>query len=383
MLISAASNFQAQKNRRRRKKTETQENTTSQQGSSTGTQSSEAKATSGNKSGFLSPAVALLIARNSMDAGSIKATGPKGLLLKGDVLKALENGEFQTKEASSTTTASQASASSASGTQAVKGSSSVPSGRRGRRNGVASYTDIPVTNGRKVIAKNTVSSKYDVPHYYLTSQVKMDNVLALRKKWNAEKEAAGQDKVSINDILTAAVAKTLKKHPVVNSSWDGPNMVIREFKHADISIAMASEKGLIMPIVKKADTKSISQIAKEVRELAEKANQGTLALDEFQGGTFAISNLGMKDIRRFTAVLPQPQAAILAVGNITPVVSNIEEVVEGTEVEGEYDVQFEVDTNMVMDLTLSCDHRVIDGAVGAEFMRDLKKGLENVEYILL
>ncbi|XZF16089.1 pyruvate dehydrogenase complex dihydrolipoamide acetyltransferase [Chitinophagaceae bacterium MMS25-I14] len=222
--------------------------------------------------------------------------------------------------------------------------------------GQEGYTDHPLSQMRKVIARRLAESKFSAPHFYLRMTVTMDKAIEARKAIN-EVAAA---KVSFNDLIIKAVAMTLRKHPEVNSSWMGD--FIRENQHIHIGTAVAVDEGLIVPVVRFADQKSLSQIAQEASVLIDKARNKKLQPNEFTGNTFTISNLGMMDIDEFTAIINPPDSCILAIGKIaaTPVVENGEIVVR-----------------QLLKLTMSCDHRVVDGAVGARFMQTLKAHLEN------
>ncbi len=219
------------------------------------------------------------------------------------------------------------------------------------------YTDQPLTSMRKVIAKRLSESLFTAPHFYLTMEINMDKAMELRTQLNA---VAAPVKLSFNDIVVKAVAVTLRNHPAINSSWMGE--FIRQNNHVNIGVAVAVGQSLFVPVVRNADMKSLGQISSEVRTLAGKAKEGKLQLPEMQGSTFTISNLGMFDIEEFTAIINTPDSCILAVGSIMqkPVVKNGEIVVGN-----------------VMKITLSCDHRVVDGATGAVFLQELKAKLED------
>lgn len=222
--------------------------------------------------------------------------------------------------------------------------------------GQEGHTDIPLTQMRKVIARRLGESKFTAPHFYLTMEVNMDNAMTARAAMNEVSPV----KISFNDMIIKASAMALRKHPDVNSSWMGE--FIRQNHHVHIGSAVAMPDGLIVPVIRFADQKSLSQIAADAKELYGKAKDKKLQPAEFSGNTFTISNLGMMDIEQFTAIINPPDSAILAVGAIKEVV-----VRKGD--------GFGV-TN-VMKLTLSCDHRSVDGAVGAAFLQSLKKYLEN------
>ena len=223
-------------------------------------------------------------------------------------------------------------------------------------NGQESHTDIPLTQMRKVIARRLGESMFSAPHFYLTMEINMDNAIASRTAINEVSPV----KVSFNDMLIKACAAALRLHPAVNSSWMGD--FIRQNNHIHIGSALALPEGLIVPVIRFADQKSLSQIAADAKELYGKAKDKKLQPNEFSGNTFTISNLGMMDIEEFTAIINPPDSCILAVGRIK------ETVVSRN---GSFAV-----TN-VMKVTLSCDHRSVDGAVGAAFLQTLKKFMEN------
>lgn len=222
--------------------------------------------------------------------------------------------------------------------------------------GQEAYIDKPLSQMRKVIAQRLSDSMFTAPHFYLRVTITMDKAMEARKAINDVSPV----KVSFNDLIIKACAMALRQHPDVNSSWMGD--FIRHNQHIHIGTAVAIEDGLIVPVVKFADQKSLSQIAAEAKELADKAKTKKLQPQEFTGNTFTISNLGMMGIDEFTAIINPPDSCILAVGNIvpTPVVENNQVVVRN-----------------LLKLTLSCDHRVVDGAVGARFLQTLKTHLEN------
>jgi len=218
------------------------------------------------------------------------------------------------------------------------------------------HTDIPLSQMRKVIAKRLSESKFSAPHFYLRMTVTMDKAMEARQQMNAVSSA----KISFNDMVIKAAAMALRKHPEVNSSWMGD--FIRQNHQINIGSALAVDEGLIVPVIRNADQLSLSQIATTATDLYGKARNKKIQPNEFSGNTFTVSNLGMMDIDEFTAIINPPDACILAVGKITPtpVVENNEVVIR-----------------QLMKLTLSCDHRVVDGAVGARFLQTLKGYIEN------
>ncbi len=228
--------------------------------------------------------------------------------------------------------------------------------------GVESYTEEPVSQMRKVIAKRLGESKFSAPHFYLTMEIDMTQAMAARKAINTTLAPA---KISFNDMVIKCAAAALKKHPKVNSSWLGDR--IRYNSHVHIGVAVAVDEGLLVPVVRHADTKPMLAINEEVKTLAGKARDKKLQPQEWEGNTFTISNLGMFGIDEFTAIINPPDACIMAVGAIVekPVVKNGQIVVGNT-----------------MKVTLSCDHRVVDGAVGSAFLQTFKAYMENPVMIL-
>ena len=261
----------------------------------------------------------------------IPGSGPNGRIVKKDV----ENFVPQTKTAETT-------APTHTITPAVFGQES--------------FEEVPVSQMRKTIARRLGESKFTAPHFYLTMEILMDNMMASRKKINEVSPV----KISFNDIVIKAAAMSLRQHPTVNASWQ--DNTIRMNHHIHVGMAVAVDQGLLVPVIRFTDGKSLSQIASETKELAGKAKNKELQPSDWEGNTFSVSNLGMFGIEEFTAIINPPDACILAVGGIkqTGVVKNGELVIGN-----------------VMKVTLSCDHRVVDGASGAAFLQTLKGYLEN------
>lgn len=276
----------------------------------------------------ISPLARKMAKEKGIDLQDLEGTGEGGRIIKRDI------DNFKPKPASVAAPAS---------------ASAMVAGQEG-------HTDKPLSQMRAVVARRLSESKFSAPHFYLRMTIKMDNAIEARKAMNEVSPA----KISFNDYIIKACAMALRKHPAVNSSWMGD--FIRENHHISIGTAVAIEDGLIVPVVKFADQKSLSQIAAEASELIKKARNKKLQPQEFTGNTFTVSNLGMMDIDEFTAIINPPDSCILAVGKIeaTPVVEEGQVVVRN-----------------LLKLTLSCDHRVVDGAVGAAFMQTLKAYLEN------
>ena len=225
-----------------------------------------------------------------------------------------------------------------------------------------SFVDEPVSQMRKVIAQRLAESKFSAPHFYLTVSINMENSIEARKAIN---NAINPSKISFNDLVVKAAAVSLKDHPKVNASWFGD--FIRYNDHVHIGVAVAVDEGLLVPVVRFTNEKSLTQIGQEVKLLAQKAKDKKLQPEEWEGNTFTISNLGMFGIDEFTAIVNPPDACILAIGGIkqVPVVKN-GEIVPGN----------------IMKVTLSCDHRVVDGALGSAFLNSFKNYLENPVLLL-
>lgn len=223
--------------------------------------------------------------------------------------------------------------------------------------GEESYEEIPVSQMRKTIARRLAESKFGAPHFYLTMEINMDRCVSAREALNLR---FPDKKISYNDIVIKAVALALKQHPKVNSSWLTEK--IRYNHHIHIGMAVAVEEGLLVPVIKFADQKSLSQISAEAKSFSAKAKEKKLQPDEMQGNTFTISNLGMMDIDEFTAIINPPDACIMAIGKLKKVPAVINE---------------EIKIASVLTVTLSCDHRVVDGATGARFLQTFKSFLEN------
>ena len=238
----------------------------------------------------------------------------------------------------------------------IKPSASAPIVQASSSYNKSGDTDIELSQMRKAIARRLSESKNAAPHFYLTSEVDMDQAVIARTQLNGMQET----KISFNDMIVKAVAMALRKNPLVNVSWMGEKMVIHHDIH--IGVAVAVEEGLIVPVIRNTDQKSLLQIRDEINDKAERAKTRKLQLEEMQGNTFTISNLGMYDVDQFTAIINPPDACILAVGSIVkkPAVKADQIIVSNR-----------------MRLTLSCDHRAVDGALGAKFLQSLKQILEN------
>ncbi len=230
------------------------------------------------------------------------------------------------------------------------------------------YEAVPISQMRKTIARRLAESKFTAPHFYLQVDVNVEPLVAFRRQLNELAEAQGRAKVSFNDLITKACALALRQHPQVNASYLEKEGEIRQYKAVHVAVAVAIDEGLVTPVIRHADQKGLAQIAEETRALAEKARDRKLQPEDYTGSTFTTSNLGMFGIEEFTAIINPPNACILAIGAIrdVPVVRD-GEVVPGKR----------------MKLTLSCDHRIVDGAVGARFLATLQQYLEEPMNLLL
>ncbi|KAJ3075376.1 hypothetical protein HDU98_008330 [Podochytrium sp. JEL0797] len=312
--------------------------------------SSAAAPVAARKSGervIASPAAKFIAAQKGLNLESIVGTGPHGRILKGDVLA------FKGVAAPKAAAAAAAPSTAASFAPAPVTAQT--------------YIDTPVSGIRKVIAARLTESKQSIPHYYLSIEFCADTILALRQSLNAQ--ADGKYKLSVNDFVIKASALALRDVPAVNSAWQGS--FIREFQTSDIAIAVATPSGLITPIVATCESKGLSVISNSVKELAGKARDGKLQPHEYQGGSFTISNLGMFGVKSFTAIINPPHAAILAVGGVE------EKVVVDAKAAHGFRAQ------KMVTVTLSADHRVVDGAVGAQWLQAFKKYIENPVSMIL
>ncbi len=287
-----------------------------------------APASSGGRM-LVSPIAARMAAENGIDIGTITGSGPSGRIIKRDIETALAGGGQATRTYTASTVV-----------------------------GASAFREETTSKMRQVIATRLAESIGPIPTFYLTTEIEMDNAAELRKTVNAS--VAENQKISLNDIVVKAAAMALIKHPFVNASYQGDS--IRFYEQADIGVAVAIEDGLIAPVVRGANLKGFLEISAEIKDLAAKAKARKLQPEEYTGATFSISNLGMFGIKEFTAIINPPEAGILAVGGAaqTPVVRDGQIVVRS-----------------MMNVTMSCDHRVIDGATGAKFLQTFKQMLEN------
>ena len=324
-----------------------------------GASSSSGNGTAQRASGRLivSPLAARMAAEAGINLQSLTGSGPGGRIVKRDIEAAMSSaGEQQMQAPEAQNAQAQAATSPQTHLRAVGAASTQPT-QQSFVAGASSYRDEPMTEMRRTIARRLVSSIGPVPHFFLTSEIEMDTVVEMRRQLNA---IDAEMRISINDFIIKVAAVALIQHPQVNASFQ--EKAIRYYEQADIGVAVAIEDGLITPVIRAANGKSIGAIAREVRELAERARSRKLRPEEYTGASFSVSNLGMFGIDEFTAVINPPEGAILAIGAVAakPVAR-----------EGELVVR------QMMRVTMSCDHRVIDGATGAKFLQTFKKILEN------
>ena len=298
---------------------------------------------------FASPLARRMAERAGLDLSAIQGTGPRGRIVKTDVEAALSEGSPQAAPAP------RVAASQAAMDEAPSRAPSPPAGES---------EIVPHTAMRKAIARRLSESKRTVPHFYLTVDCDIDRLLAMRREFN-ERDGAGY-RISVNDFVVRAAALALRETPDANASWSDEGMI--RYGSVDVSVAVATDAGLIAPIVRNADRKGLGEISAEMKDLAARARDGGLLPEEYQGGTFSISNLGMFGVREFSAIVNPPQSAILAVGAGEP-----RPVVR--------DGALNVAT--VASCTLSCDHRVVDGAVGARLLAAFKGFVEDPLTMLL
>ena len=288
---------------------------------------------------IVSPIAARMAADNGIDLRSIAGSGPQGRIIKRDIEEALAGGQKPKAKDQKPFTPSTIV-------------------------GASPFREESTSKMRQVIASRLAESIGPIPTFYLTVEIEMDNLLATRKQINANLD--DDSKISVNDIIVKAAAMSLLKHPWVNASYQDKH--VRFYEQADIGVAVAIDEGLITPVVRGANLKGLSEISAEIKDLAAKAKAKKLQPEEYTGATFSISNLGMMGIKEFTAIINPPEGAIIAVGgtNPTPVVRD-----------------GQVTVRSIMSVTMSCDHRVIDGATGAKFLQTFKQMLESPAMMLL
>jgi pyruvate dehydrogenase E2 component (dihydrolipoamide acetyltransferase) len=315
--------------------------------SGNGKEPAQAQTTSGRL--IVSPLAARMAAESGIDLRSVAGSGPGGRIIKRDVEDLMAGQPAK-------------GAGAQPGQTHLRAVENLPV-QKSATAAASAYRDQPATEMRRTIAKRLVTSLGPVPHFFLTTEIEMDRAAEMRKGIN---ELDPDLKISVNDIIIKVAAAALMQNPQVNASFQ--DKIVRYYEQADIGVAVAIDEGLITPIVRAADQKSLSEIASEVRDLAERARNRKLKPEEYLGATFSVSNLGMFGVDEFTAIINPPEAAILAVGAMTPkpMVRNNEIVIR-----------------QMMRVTMSCDHRVVDGATGAKFLQTFKKILENPLFLVV
>ncbi|AWK87055.1 pyruvate dehydrogenase complex dihydrolipoamide acetyltransferase [Azospirillum thermophilum] len=314
---------------------------------------------------FASPLARRIAGQAGIDLKAVKGSGPNGRIVKADVDAAIAGGGAKAApapQAAAPAAKPAAQPAAAPAPAARPAPAGVDAKDLSDKLGMV-YTAVPNTGMRKTIARRLGEAKQTVPHFYLTIDCQIDTLMKVRAELNGRSDSY---KLSVNDFVIRASALALKKVPAANAAWTDEAILM--YEHADISVAVATPSGLITPIIKKAEGKGLAQISNEMKDLAKRARDGKLKPEEFQGGTFSVSNLGMFGIREFAAIINPPQGCILAVGAAEqrPVVK---------------DGALAVAT--MMTCTLSVDHRVVDGAVGAEFLAAFKKLIEDPLSMLL
>jgi pyruvate dehydrogenase E2 component (dihydrolipoamide acetyltransferase) len=294
---------------------------------------------------IVSPIAARMASENDINLKSIKGSGPNGRIIKRDIESALAEVRSPASKVQSQETA----------TSFAQGADI---------QGASAFREENTSKMRQIIAQRLAASIGPIPTFYLTVEIEMDKALELRKQINSSIKE--EEKVSVNDIIVKVAAMASLKHPFVNSSYQ--DKTIRFYEDADVGVAVAIDEGLITPVVRGANRKGIAEISKEIKEMAGRARDKKLQPEEYTGATFSISNLGMFGIEQFTAIINPPEAAIFAIGSAAPkaVVRDGEIVIRN-----------------LMNVTMSCDHRVIDGATGAKFLQTFKQMLENPILMLM
>jgi pyruvate dehydrogenase E2 component (dihydrolipoamide acetyltransferase) len=333
--VASASNGSAQKN-----VTETEGRSYDAQATNPQSQIPNPKSDNGRM--IVSPIAARMASENNINLKSIKGSGPNGRIIKRDIETVISQQSSVISQSEQFT----------------------PSFSTAEVQGASAFREENTSKMRQVIASRLAESIGPIPTFYLTVEIEMDTALEFRKQINATLK--DDEKVSVNDIIIKVAAMSSLKHPFVNSSYRSDK--IRFYEDADVGVAVAIDEGLITPVIRAANKKGIAQIAREVKELAKRARDKKLQPEEYTGATFSISNLGMFGIKEFTAIINPPEAAIFAIGGATPtaVVRDGEIVIRN-----------------IMSVTMSCDHRVIDGATGAKFLQTFKQMLENPILMLM
>lgn len=317
-------------------------------GEAVAAEAEEAIAAHANGDVKASPLARMMAQDAGLDISKIEGTGPDGRVVKRDIESALGGGAkvVATAQAGSAKAQGPASTTRPAPAPAFSG---------------AEFDSVPLSQMRKTIARRLAESKFTAPHFYLTMDVDMESAVSARASINEVAEARGEDKISFNDLITKASALALKLHPAVNSSWMEEEGAIHHHNRVNVAVAVAIDEGLVTPVIRDTDLKTLTQIATETKALAARARARTLEPKDWEGSTFTTSNLGMFGVEEFTAIINPPNACILAIGGI----ADVPVVRDGAVVPGKR-----------MRLTLSCDHRAVDGTTGSAFLADVKRFLE-------
>ena len=308
-----------------------------------------------------SPLARRMATEGGLDLAALQGSGPEGRIVKRDVEAALAGGAPAAGPA-------QAPAPADTPAERAPDRAPRPAPSAVPASGEEGYESVPITQMRKTIARRLAESKFTAPHFYLTVEIDMARSVAVRKQLNEMAEAQGRPKISFNDLVTKACAVALRQHPNVNASYLEREGEIRRHHVVNVAVAVAVDEGLLTPVIRHADQKGLAQISEETRAFAEKARNRQLQPQDWEGSTFTTSNLGMFGIEEFTAIINPPNACILAIGAIR----DVPVVEDGAVVPGKR-----------MKVTLSCDHRVVDGATGAAFLGDVQRYLEEPMNLLL
>ncbi|MCX7522954.1 dihydrolipoamide acetyltransferase family protein [Microbacterium sp. STN6] len=315
---------------------------------------------------FASPLVRKLARENNLDLSSVKGTGPGGRIIRNDIEALLEGGaaaESAAPHAGAAPKGSGATGGANAKGGAAPASAAEPKNADAKPDEKRASEAVPMSSVRRVIARRLGESARSIPHFYVTATADAEELVKLRADLNTQLVAAGRPKVSINDLLIRANALALREHPLVNASYiDDQSTSMLVHHRVNVGVAVASENGLVVPVITDADTKTVTQLGAETKKLVGLANDKKLTTDQMSGGTFTISNLGMFGVEQFTAIINPPEGAILAVGG-----TKREPVVVGDEIVAHH----------VMRYTLSADHRIVDGALAAQYLQTLTRLIEN------
>jgi len=328
-----------------------------EEAASAGSEEKQAAPAAGAQDGerqFASPLVRKLARDHDLDLTAVQGTGPGGRIIRADIEDLLSKAD--SGRTAATTTAPAAEAVTEAATKVAAPQASTADAKRASE-------DVPLSQTRRVIARRLGESARTIPHFYVTAVADAEALMTLRADLNAQLTASGRPKVSVNDLLIRASALALREHPLVNASYVSDESTTMQVHHRiNVGVAVASENGLMVPVIEDADQKTVTQLGVEAKQLVGLANDKKLSIDQMSGGTFTISNLGMFGVEQFTAIINPPEGAILAVGGTKP---------EPVVVDGE------VVVHQRMRYTLSADHRIIDGALAAQFLQTLTRLIEN------